>query len=735
MKRLAFFLAVAFLACQMPALAADDLSLKAHAPEHIPDVVVWRTQGVKGVPIARPLEELYVTLYNTGNLPVETYEGDTGQQVVTILRSEDLFRGDGFPIGIDSMLCDLNPRVCSRELVPVEDLADLVGHVGGYKASKGKWTNSAATPLVLPMSIFREVVDFRVQEKPKGLSGEDYVAQGEFVCEDRFKGYSCRDLVQSLNSHALATLEPEWEGQAILPFRRLTATIPTHWDANRQTNSSTDRFSEAWMQTLGENDPHVWVTKGLADNLVSWGPMELQSASGAEPLFDDQLDLLKAISHPFRNRGELPREMREPVKIGVLDNRLYIEHCDFDNNVTVEFPVSTAWPDELEATPDCGKELGRPLMHYNHGTHVVGLIAGGLNGRGIVGLNPHAKIFFQPVNLDDFRHPQIREKLVRSIVASVGGTSVINISWQYVDEGGGVDNFLDAIKTGGLSGRLVVASAGNSNSSYPRDDPCGIRPACSNLNNVISVVGLNTDLEAPALWVTADDRGSNKGDRFDIAAVAENVLSTAAGNYFGRLSGTSQAAPQVTAAASLIYSVYKYNYAHIGPLPAGRVKNRLMYTADLYPHLLGDVFSGRLNVERALAVADDRFIVAKEDDDDVRKSFSGQVSVFGVLKGKDPETCTSDSRPECTTSVILCKQDNGETTPVNVESIRRMYRSDETNHYVIFYNKSPKNRASQLLRITDCKLRSLSQQVRVETGKGAETFKLKQIRDFVSAMF
>ena len=128
---------------------------------------------------------------------------------------------------------------------------------------KGKWSNSAITPLVLPKVHLREVVDFKAQRKPKGLSGIEIVEGGHFVCEIRFQGVSCTNLVRSLNSFAPAALKPESEGPAILPFHRLTASIPTHRAADQQKKSSTHRHSEAWAKALAKSNSRVWVATEL----------------------------------------------------------------------------------------------------------------------------------------------------------------------------------------------------------------------------------------------------------------------------------------------------------------------------------------------------------------------------------------------------------------------------------------------------------------------------------------
>ena len=741
MRVVVLSLVAGILLCQLPALAEDDVSPESEEADFIPDIVVWSTEGVEDAPTAAALQKLYVTLYNTGSLPLKIYEEDTNRPVVTILQAQGLIHGDSFPIGIDSVLCDLNPDVCWRELVPVENLADITGHIGGYQASIGSWLNSASTPIVLPNVELMEVVDFTLMRKPLGLSAEDYVSQGKFECEERFKGHSCMELVANLNSYAPDALQPESQGLAILPFHRLTAVISTHQaaiqelDATQKIQWSAQQVSEAWMNFLAERDTRVWIAGELADNLHSWGSYKLKSTATNEPHFLKQMNVIESISHPFRDGVPLPSSMQTQVKIGVLDNQLDAGHCDFGDNVIVtEESATPVWPVDLPLAVMCGQQWTGPSVKYHHGTHIVGLIAAQLNGLGIAGLNPYAGIVFHSVNEDDFRDPVKRERLRRQIIVEMADVSVINISWQYDIMGGGVDTFSEELKNGSLVGRLLVASAGNNEGVYRRDDPCGIRPACFGYSNVISVVGLNADKDAPELWATRNGKGSNKGDRFDIAAVAEDVLSTAPRDYSVLASGTSHAAPQVTATASLIYSIYESRHAdRVRVLRPGRVKNRLMYTADLYKPLLKDVYSGRLNVERALAVENDQFVV--DYGDDKERSFSGRVIAFGLNDGENPNTCTPDDYGSCKIQEIQCRRSNNEFKKVDVDAIRRMYRPEGSWYYVISYNENPDDRASRLLRITDCQLMSREKLVFVETNEDEPSFRLEQIRDFVSAMF
>ena len=233
--------------------------------------------------------------------------------------------------------------------MPVEDLTDIAVHVGGYHLSEGNWSNSDFTPLVLPNVELKEVVDFKLQRKSEKLSAEEYVEQGKFTCEDRYQGYSCLELVTLLNTYVPDVLQPGVRGLAILPYRRLTAFIPTHQAAFQDTGtvqeiqSSIEQVSEAWKKILAERDSRFLIADGLAKNLETWGGINLQSAAKDEPQYaakdeprySDQKSLFEAISHPFGNDSPLPLAMQQEVKIGVLDNFLDTDHCDFGDNVTI----------------------------------------------------------------------------------------------------------------------------------------------------------------------------------------------------------------------------------------------------------------------------------------------------------------------------------------------------------------------------------------------------------------
>jgi hypothetical protein len=147
---------------------------------------------------------------------------------------------------------------------------------------------------------------------------------------------------------------------------------------------------------------------------------------------------------------------------------------------------------------------------------------------------------------------------------------------------------------------VFVAAAGNDGDNL--GPGCTTYPACWDYPNVISVVALTLDSDSPKPYGQPDN-GSNYGPNLDVAAPGEAVMSAIRENRWARSSGTSQAAPVVSAAAALLYSKERRM------LP-GEVKERLIVTSDLFDSLRGKVLGGRLNIRRALDLSVDQVVYA-----------------------------------------------------------------------------------------------------------------------------
>jgi hypothetical protein len=122
---------------------------------------------------------------------------------------------------------------------------------------------------------------------------------------------------------------------------------------------------------------------------------------------------------------------------------------------------------------------------------------------------------------------------------------------------------------------------------------CDLRPSCFDLPNVISVAALNGEFLSPNLFIENQKIASNYGSHVHIGAPGDSIFSTIAFGRYGLMSGTSAAAPQVAAVASLMAKRYH------GKTPQ-EIKNRLIYCSDHYDNLEGKLVGGRLNAQCAM---------------------------------------------------------------------------------------------------------------------------------------
>jgi hypothetical protein len=139
---------------------------------------------------------------------------------------------------------------------------------------------------------------------------------------------------------------------------------------------------------------------------------------------------------------------------------------------------------------------------------------------------------------------------------------------------------------------LFVMAAGNYGTDLSHI--CDVRPTCFDMPNVIVVAGLDRQPDTPGLYYSSNGRLlTNYGTRVHIGAIGESVFSTIAFGRYGIMSGSSFAAPQVAAVASLVMRKYRR-------LTPQEVKNRLIYCSDHVDALEDKLFGGRLNAACAL---------------------------------------------------------------------------------------------------------------------------------------
>jgi subtilisin family serine protease len=246
------------------------------------------------------------------------------------------------------------------------------------------------------------------------------------------------------------------------------------------------------------------------------------------------------------------------------------------------------WVDDVHGV-NAGNPADDVEDDVGHGSHVAGIIAAARgNGTGIAGLCGGTrlmavKIFTRSGDLVFASTSAIIAGLeyVRAMRAAGVRVVATNNSWG----GGDYSALLEAeIRRHADAGILFVAAAGNSSTDTDAEP---FYPAAYAAPNVISVAS-TTSRDEPSSF-------SNVGRRsVDLAAPGSRILSLASpvsiytngGEQYVTLSGTSMAAPHVTAIAALAAA------AHPG-LPWWGVRNLVLASGDPIPELRGLTLTGR----------------------------------------------------------------------------------------------------------------------------------------------
>jgi len=293
------------------------------------------------------------------------------------------------------------------------------------------------------------------------------------------------------------------------------------------------------------------------------------------------------------------------IVVGVIDEGIDVGHEDLLANIWTN-PAETAG----DGIDNDGNGFIDDIHGYDfalnsgaitpqlHGTHVAGTIgAVGNNTTGVVGVNWSVGLMslkfidgFQSDTSDAIRACSYAKQM-RDLWVSTGGLKGANLRVLNNSYGstGFTQSFLDAINALNQSGILMVAAAGNLDgfSVEPDNDVKPYYPASYNAPNVVAVAA--TD-QTDGLW-SQSHFGLNS---VQLGAPGVGILSTAPGNSYVSLNGTSMACPHVSGAAALLL-------AKNPNLTPQQLRALLIFNGELVPSLSGKTLTGRrLNVLNSL---------------------------------------------------------------------------------------------------------------------------------------
>ena len=244
------------------------------------------------------------------------------------------------------------------------------------------------------------------------------------------------------------------------------------------------------------------------------------------------------------------------ARIAILDTGIDLDHPDLASSIDQGLGKNCVTPG---APPEDG---------YGHGTHVAGSAAAPINGVGVVGVAPEARLVAVKV-FDDAGNSS--ESLVLCGFDHVMGLNtdadptndvdVMSMSFGEQRSWGScaADPLHGAVCAAYAAGIIMVAGAGNSSV-----DAGSFVPAA--FDEVISVSALadfdatrgglaGCGLVADLGWFECDDTlafFSNFGPSVDVVAPGVGVYSTTKGNGYATQSGTSMATPHVSGVAALM---------------------------------------------------------------------------------------------------------------------------------------------------------------------------------------
>ncbi len=174
---------------------------------------------------------------------------------------------------------------------------------------------------------------------------------------------------------------------------------------------------------------------------------------------------------------------------------------------------------------------------YGHGTHVAGIIGARNNDIGVVGVAPEASLYAVKV-LDNFGSGSLSGVVAGIDWAITNGMNVINMS---LGSWTGTTSMEQAVDQAYNSGILVVAAAGNAGTADGLGDSVSY-PA--RYDSAIAVAAVDSNLNRASF--------SSTGNKVEIAAPGDMILSTYMGNTYEYLSGTSMATPYVSGLLALL---------------------------------------------------------------------------------------------------------------------------------------------------------------------------------------
>lgn len=314
------------------------------------------------------------------------------------------------------------------------------------------------------------------------------------------------------------------------------------------------------------------------------------------------------------------------IVIANIDSGVDIDHVDLAGNIWTnvdEVCGNSVDDDHNGYVDDChGWDIGgndnnpRPdstTTVGQHGTHIAGILGAiGDNSLGVVGMAPNALVM--PIKISAGETLSVASAYTAVRYAVDNGADIINASWGTSLGTSRADAAIveQAIDYAHQHGVLVVAAAGNDGVNI--DNKTTWPASFSKYYDNVLTVSASTNSDTRASF-------SNFGAAtVGVYAPGHFIQSTLIGGDYGSLSGTSMAAPVVSAGAALLLAADP-------SLTPAELAARLKNTADTRTPLNSTAQSGRLNLEAAMVTPELRVAYSDFDTVEPDTAFNGTANV------------------------------------------------------------------------------------------------------------
>lgn len=234
------------------------------------------------------------------------------------------------------------------------------------------------------------------------------------------------------------------------------------------------------------------------------------------------------------------------VKVAVIDTGISLSHSDLSANIATN---AKEIPDN--GVDDDGNGFVDDYRGYNfyagtsnadddngHGTHVAGIIAGGVNGSGVFGVDSNVSLV--PLKVLSASGYGSTYGVIDAInYAANNGIKILNLSLGASGTPSS-DPVCAAITSARSKGTLAVVAAGNENADTSAKIPAGCTDA-------LTVAAVDSSLTKAYF--------SNYGAAVDVAAPGVGIYSTYPGSQYATMDGTSMATPFVAGLSAAMLAV------------------------------------------------------------------------------------------------------------------------------------------------------------------------------------